>query len=107
MMELTEHSRVTLRTPVMMAVIAVMISLFPLLFGCSSEGSKDQSDGSRRTEVGRSASASPGVQAGIAAGGSKGARRTETQAALVPIAHLSSTAEHISTQELSETRDLA
>jgi hypothetical protein len=100
-----QHWRGALRTPVMMAVIAVMISLLPLLFGCFSEGSKDQSDGSRRTDEGRRAGATPGGQ--TAGDGSKGARSTETQAALVPIAHLSSTAEHISTQVLSETRDLA
>jgi hypothetical protein len=99
--ENAQHSQGTLRTPVMMAVIAVMISLFPLLFGCSSEGSKDQSD------EGQQASATRGGQTGNAGDGSQGARRTEPQAALVPIAHLSSTAENISTQELSETRNLA
>src|SRR5918992_5384281 len=97
--ENAQHSQGTLRTPVMMAVIAVVISLFPLLFACSSEGSKDQSEGSRRADEGK--------RAGNAGDGPKGARRTETQAALVPIAHLSSTAENISTQELSGTRNLA
>src|SRR5215204_6446280 len=105
--ENAQHSQGTLRTPVMMAVIAVMISLFPLLFGCSSEGSKDQSDGSRRTDEGQRAGATRGGQTGDAGDGSKGARRTETQAALVPIAHLSSTAENISAQELSGPRNLA
>src|ERR671910_1608761 len=97
--ENAQHSQGTLRTPVMMAVIAVMVSLFPLLFACSSEGSKDHSEGSRRTDEGQ--------RAGNAGDGPKGARRTETQAALVPIVHLSSTAENISTQELSGTRNLA
>src|SRR5918994_4259003 len=97
--ENAQHSQGTLRTPVMMAVIAVMVSLFPLLFACSSEGSKDHSEGSRRTDEGQ--------RAGDAGDGPKGARRTETQAALVPIVHLSSTAENISTQELSGTRNLA
>jgi poly-gamma-glutamate capsule biosynthesis protein CapA/YwtB (metallophosphatase superfamily) len=97
--ENAQNSQGTLRTPVMMAVIAGMFSLFPLLFACSSEGSKDQSEGSRRTD---------GAQrAGDAGDGPKGPRLTETQAALVPIAHLSSTAENISTQELSGTRNLA
>src|SRR5215211_5814320 len=105
--ENAQHSQGTLRTPVMMAVFAVMISLFPLLLGCSSEGSKDQSDGSRRTDEGQQASATRGGLTGNAGDGSKGAGRTETQAALVPIAHLSSTAEGISTQELSGTRNLA
>src|SRR5215204_372366 len=97
--ENAQHLQGTLRTPVMMAVIAVMISLFSLLFACSSEGSKDQSDGSRRTDEGQ--------RVGNAGDSSKGASRTETQVALVPIAHLSSTAENISTQELSGTRNLA
>src|SRR5215210_2736439 len=107
MIGLPENAQRTLRTPVMMAVIAVMISLFPLLFACSSERSKDQSDGSRRTDEGQRASATRGGQTGNAGDRSKGARRTETQTALVPIAHLSSTAENISTQELSGTRNLA
>src|SRR5215203_1077097 len=97
--ENAQHLQGTLRTPVMMAVIAVMISLFSLLFACSSEGSKDQSDGSRRTDEGQ--------RVGNAGDGSKGASRTETQVALVPIAHLSSTAENISTQELSGAQNLA
>src|SRR5215208_5671171 len=105
--ENAQHSQGTLRTPVMMAVIVVMISLFPLLFGCSSEGAKDQSDGSRRTDEGQRATATRGGQTGNAGDLSKGARGTETQAALVPIAHLSSTTENISTQELSGTRNLA
>src|ERR671917_285586 len=107
MLELPEnaqHSQGTHRTAVTMAVIAVMISLFPLLFACSSEGSKDQPDGVRRTGEGQRDSATRGGQTGD---GSKGASRAETQAAIVPVAHLSSTAENISTQELSETRDLA
>src|SRR5215218_987008 len=97
----------TSRTSVMMAVIAVMICLLPLLFGCSSEGSRDQSDGSGRTDEGQRTSATRGGQTDNAGDGSTGARRTKTQAALVPIAHLSSTAENISTQELSGTRNLA
>jgi poly-gamma-glutamate capsule biosynthesis protein CapA/YwtB (metallophosphatase superfamily) len=102
--ENAQHSQGTHRTAVTMAVIAVMISLFPLLFACSSEGSKDQSDGGRRTEEGQRDSATRGGQTGD---GSKGASRAETQAAIVPIAHLSSTAENISTQELSGTRNVA
>src|ERR671917_255052 len=107
MLELPEnaqHSQGTHRTAVTMAVIAVMISLFPLLFACSSEGSKDQSDGARRTEESQRDSATRGRQTGD---GSKGASRAETQAAIVPVAHLSSTAENISTQELSGTRNVA
>jgi Bacterial capsule synthesis protein PGA_cap len=103
--ENAQHPQKLLRTPLMLAVIAVMISLFPLLFGCSSERSKDQADGSRRIGEGQQAGGTRGGQ--TAGDGSKGARGTETQAALVPIAHLSSTAKDISTQELSGTRDLA
>src|SRR5829696_9207996 len=102
--ENAQHSQGTLHTQLMMAVIAVMISLFPLLLGCSSDESKGQLDESRRTDEGQRASAVRGGQTG---NGSKEVRRTETQAALVPIAHLSSTAESINTQELSETQNLA
>ena len=107
-----KHSKGTLRAPVMMAVIAVMISLFPLLVACSSEGSKDQSDGSRRTDEGQRGGATRGGQTGNArtedaSDGKKSARRFETRAALVPIAHLSSTVENVSMEELSGTRGLA
>jgi poly-gamma-glutamate capsule biosynthesis protein CapA/YwtB (metallophosphatase superfamily) len=110
MPELPENSQRwqgTSRASVMMAVIAVMICLLPLLFGCSSEGSRDQSHGSGRTDEGQRSSATRGGQTGDAGDGSTGARRTKTQAALVPIAHLSSTAENISMQELSGTQNLA
>jgi poly-gamma-glutamate synthesis protein (capsule biosynthesis protein) len=106
-----KHVKGTLRTPVMIAVIAVMVSLFPLLVACSSEGSKDQPDGSRQTEEGQRTGATRGGQTGNArtegaSDGSISANRPETQAALVPIAHLSSTVENVSMQELSETRGL-
>ncbi len=101
-----KHTKGPLRTPVMMAVIAVMISTFALLVGCSSEGSKDQPDGSRRTGENQ--------QAGATRGGENGDARTEAasdhsepQAALVPIAHLSSTLENVSMEELSGARGLA
>jgi hypothetical protein len=105
--ENAQHSQRILRVPVMMAVVAVIVSLFPLLFACSSEGSKDQFDGSPRTEEAQRDSATREGQTDDAGKGSKGARRTKTHAALVPIAHLSSTAENISRQELSGTRNLA
>ncbi len=96
----------TLRTPVMMAVIAVMISLFPLLVACSSEGSKDQPDGSQQIDENQ--------QAGATRGGETGDARTEAaddhsepQAALVPVAHLGSTLENVSMEELSGKRGLA
>jgi len=85
----------------MMAVIAVMISLLPLLVACSSEGSKDQSDESQRDDATR------GGQTGNASDGSQSAHSSESQAALVPIAHLSSTVDNVSVEELSGTRGLA
>jgi poly-gamma-glutamate capsule biosynthesis protein CapA/YwtB (metallophosphatase superfamily) len=96
----------TLRTPVMVAVIAVVITLFPLLFACSSEGSKDQPDQDQRSGATR------GGQTGNAGtedsgDGPENARRPEQQAALVPIAHLSSSRESVSEKKLSETRGLA
>jgi hypothetical protein len=96
-----------LRVPVMVAVIAVVISLFPLLGACSSEGSKDRPEGSRKADEGQRAGATRGGQAGKAEGGSEGARRPEPQEALVPIAHLSSTVDNVSMEELSEARGLA
>jgi hypothetical protein len=96
----------TLRTSVMMAVIAVVIFLSPLLFACSSEGSRDQADQGQRSGATR------GGQTGNAGtedsgDGQENARRSEQQAALVPIAHLSSTQENVSVEGLSETRGLA
>jgi poly-gamma-glutamate capsule biosynthesis protein CapA/YwtB (metallophosphatase superfamily) len=96
----------TLRTPVLTAVIAVLISLFPLHIACSSEGSSDQSGQDQRS------GATPGGQTGNTrtedtGDGTDSARRTEHQAALVPITHLSSTQESVSERELSGTRGLA
>src|SRR5215217_1704980 len=92
-------SKGMLRTPAVMAVIAVMISLLPLLVACSSEGSEDQSAGSRQTGEGK--------QIGNAGDGTQSAHSSGSQAALVPIAHLNSTAENVSMEELSKTRGLA
>src|SRR5215216_161841 len=100
------YSKRTLRTSAMMAVIAVMISLFPLLLACSSEGSKDQPDGSRRTDEGQQAGTTRGGQTRVARA-EDSRDRSEPQAALVPIAHLSSTVENVSMEELSGTRGLA
>src|SRR5215216_203994 len=100
------YSKRTLRTSAMMAVIAVMISLFPLLLACSSEGSKDQPDGSRRTDEGQQAGTTRGGQTRDARA-EDSRDRCEPQAALVPIAHLSSTVENVSMEELSGTRGLA
>jgi Bacterial capsule synthesis protein PGA_cap len=99
----------TLRAPVMIAVIAVVLSSFLLLISCSSESSTGQS---QRAEDGRRAGSMRGERAATArteasSESSKGVHHPETRAALVPIAHLSSTLEEVSTEELSRTRDLA
>ena len=99
------HSMRTLRAPLMMAVIAVLISLLPLLISCSSEQSGGQPDGSRRTGEDQRADATRGGQTGNSRTGD--ADRPERQAALVPIAHLSSTQDNVSMEELSETEGLA
>ena len=96
----------TLRTPVMVAVIVVTISLFPLLVACSSEGSKDQPEGSGQSDEGQRTGATRGGETGDART-EDASDRSEPQAALVPIAHLSSTLENVSMEELSGTRGLA
>ena len=93
------HPKGMLRAPVMMAVIAVIISLFPLLVSCSSEESKDRSGKGQRADATRGGQPDSGR--------TEGAHRSEHQAALVPIAHLSSTLENVSKTELSGTRRLA
>ncbi|HET7270816.1 MAG TPA: CapA family protein [Rubrobacter sp.] len=99
----------TLRAPVMMVVIAVVLSLFPLLISCSSEGSKggenQRSGESHRT--GATRTEQTGSTRTGDAGGPSGTDRSEPEAALVPIAHLSSTLGNVSTQELSKARGLA
>jgi hypothetical protein len=95
----------TLRTPVMMVMIAVVVSLFPLLISCSSEGSKDQPGESHR--AGATRTGQTGSARTEDAGEPSSTRRSEPQAALVPIAHLSSTLENVSTEELSRARGLA
>jgi poly-gamma-glutamate capsule biosynthesis protein CapA/YwtB (metallophosphatase superfamily) len=86
----------------MMAVIAVVISL--LLVACSSEGTKNKPDADRQAGAEHAGQSGDSRTEG-AGGGSKSASRPE--AALVPIAHLSSTVDNVSLQELSETGDLA
>jgi hypothetical protein len=98
------HLKGTLRAPVMMAVIAVLISLLPLLVSCSSEESRGQPDRSRQSGEDKRADATRGGQSD--SGRTEGAHRSEQQAALVPIAHLSSTQDNVSMEELSKTRGL-
>ncbi len=96
----------TPRAPMLLAVIAVLFCLSPLLSACSSEEPGGQSGG------GNASGDTPGKQPGSARDEgaqepSGDADRTEPPAALVPIAHISSTLEDVSTKDLSETRQLA
>jgi hypothetical protein len=65
-----KHSKGKLRAPVMMAVIAVMISLFPLLVACSSEGTSltgaddpTRASGAERRAEGKPATPEPKMPA--------------------------------------------
>jgi poly-gamma-glutamate capsule biosynthesis protein CapA/YwtB (metallophosphatase superfamily) len=90
-----------LRAPVLLALIAVLLCLAPLPFACSSERSEGQSG------AGNAADGKQGNKSGNAQAPSKGAGQPELPAALVPIAHLGSTLEDVSTKDLSEARRLA
>jgi hypothetical protein len=99
----------TLRAPVMIVVIAVVLALFPLLISCSSDEPGGQPGGDQRPGEDRQAGATRTEKTGTRAAGepSKGAHASEAQAALVPIAHLSSNLENVSMQKLSKARGLA
>jgi hypothetical protein len=90
-----------------MAVLAVVLYLSPLLTSCSSEesrgrpGGEDHRNGATRTEQ------TDNARTGGADEPSKATHAPEPQAAVVPITHLSSTLENISTEELSKVRELA
>jgi poly-gamma-glutamate synthesis protein (capsule biosynthesis protein) len=90
----------------LLAVIAALLCLYPLLFACSSEEPEGQSGG------GNAPGDTPGKQPDSAKNEaaqepSGDADRPEAPAALVPIAHLSSTEEDVSMKGLSEARQLA
>jgi hypothetical protein len=94
------------RAPMLLAVFAILLCLSPLLFACSSEEPEGQSGG------GNASGDTPGKQAGGAENGdaretSGAADQPKPPAALVPIAHLSSTLQDVSTKDLSEERQLA
>ena len=102
----------TFRAPVMTAVIAVVISLFPLLISCSSEESKGQAGENERADKDQRAGATREEQPDSARTGepgepSEGAHHSDPQAALVPITHLSSTLENVSTERLWRAQGLA
>jgi hypothetical protein len=82
------------------SLIAAMILLALLLVSCSGEQSEKGSAGEGVDEDRSSDTGSRGVQGSSGSG-------SELQASLVPIAHLTSTRETISTDELSQTPDLA
>jgi poly-gamma-glutamate synthesis protein (capsule biosynthesis protein) len=93
----------TLRVPV---TLAVLICLLPLLGSCSPERSEERFEG-RSGEVRRAGEVSAD-QTGIARIGEvREPSRDAPEAALVPIAHLTSTLENVSMEELSGTRRLA
>jgi poly-gamma-glutamate synthesis protein (capsule biosynthesis protein) len=87
------------------AVVAVLASLMLLAsLSCSaerSEGQRDQRAGEAREDR------SEGARPGEAGEPSEGAGQPEPQASLVPIAHLTSLRESVSTEELSQAGELA
>ena len=90
----------------LLAVIAVFLCLSPLLFACSSEQPEGESGGDQGSGD------TPGKQADTGKGNkqeepSGGADSAEPPAALVPVAHLTSTLEDVSVKDLSEARQLA
>jgi poly-gamma-glutamate capsule biosynthesis protein CapA/YwtB (metallophosphatase superfamily) len=96
----------TARRAPMLAIIAVLLCLSPSLFACSSERSEGQSG------AGNAPDSKQGERSGDAGNedaqaSSKGAGQPEPPAALVPIAHLGSTLEDVSKNDLSEARRLA
>jgi poly-gamma-glutamate synthesis protein (capsule biosynthesis protein) len=92
-----------LRSPVMMAMIFVLVSLVPPV-SCSPERPEGQPDeGRRATGVPTDRSGSTRIED---AREPSGVAREPEVAALVPIAHLTSTLEGLSPEELSEVRRL-
>ena len=96
----------TPRAPMLLAAIALLLCLSPLLFACSSERPEGQSGG------GNASGDTPGKQSdGAKDEGaqepSRDAEQPEPPAALVPISHISSTLEDVSTKDLSQARQLA
>jgi poly-gamma-glutamate capsule biosynthesis protein CapA/YwtB (metallophosphatase superfamily) len=87
-----------------MAVVAFLASLtLVLLVSCSTErpeGQVDKNQRSSKAREGKSSTAQPEEA-------SEGPGQTEPQASLVPIAHLTSLKESVSTEELSQAGGLA
>jgi poly-gamma-glutamate capsule biosynthesis protein CapA/YwtB (metallophosphatase superfamily) len=99
------RKRTTPHAPMLLAVIAVFLCLSPLLFACSSEQPEGESGGNQGSGD------TPGKQADTGKGNTQepsgGADSAEPPAALVPVAHLTSTLEDVSVKDLSEVRQLA
>ncbi len=91
----------THRAALLITMIAAIFSLSALPIACSSEGSKGHS------EAGGAAHGKQTGGAGSTDKPSKGAGSSAAPAALVPIAHLSSTLDGVSMEDLSRARGLA
>jgi hypothetical protein len=96
----------TLRAPLMLAVISLFLYLCLLLISCSSEEQGDQSGEGRQAGASREEQAG-GPKSEGSHEPSKNESRHEPPAALVPIAHLGSTLEGVSVEDLSKARGLA
>jgi hypothetical protein len=88
------------KAPYVPAIIAVMFTLALLLASCSGEQS-ERGSGSKEVDEDQSSEAGSGEDQGSSGSGS------DLQASLVPITHLTSTQENISTDELSRIPELA
>ncbi len=95
----------TLHVPV---ALAFLLCLLPLLGSCSPERSEKGTEG-RPGEGNRAGEVSAGQQGADRTVDARGSSRVEEEreAALVPIAHLTSTLENVSMEELSGIPDLA
>jgi hypothetical protein len=93
---------VSLKRALFVAVVALLSSLL-LLGSCSTERSGEQAERDQRSGEGRG----EGSKADRPEEASRDAGETEPQASLVPIAHLTSLEESVSTKELSQTQELA
>jgi poly-gamma-glutamate capsule biosynthesis protein CapA/YwtB (metallophosphatase superfamily) len=98
------RKEMTLRAPMLPAVIAVLLCLSPILFACSSERPEGQSGGGNGAAHDKQSGSAKNEDA---QGPSNGAGQTEPPPALVPIAHLSSNLEGVSMEDLSKAPKLA
>src|SRR5215217_3842500 len=85
----------SLKRTLYVLVAAVLILLAPLLISCSPDRSEGQRAGEDRSGAQPGGAREPSEDAG------------QPQASLVPIVHLTSLRESVSTQELSQNRELA